>query len=474
MREMHVVVMGGGPVGLLCAIEAKNHFTNVTIIEKRGKYTRLNVPAVDPEIRRHFRTLGVHQQVGFGQTGMQGNAPFRDIEKGLYDLAISRGVEVMRPFVVTVVGHSGSKVAGRYKGILLTAQQWDDKNKVLAAGGNCCQLGANLLVVAAGGGVSSDKLVTEKLGFSYEKLKAKNYGAYGIFEKAPQEQTPVKFETRKRAQEVQEPLISRKTIVFPVGDYNYLLTNLSGITKTDFKRLQASQDSLKRLIAALRPGLWDGYVEKIKEVEKNVALFKIKIQRACQFFSPEYPAVVVGDAAVTPHPEQGSGYTTGFRGFEELKKLFEALEQTNRSNDDSVIYQDFNDRYELHVSRKALEGTRGILASNRKLLLNFAAEMKNLSLGVTDGMVNEAFVETIKNANAIADRLDREDQEAQQFLDYLKSDQGQDHPRLDWGATVGLLWERIAVTWKELKSITDRWDAVSGRLAELEKVLKVT
>jgi 2-polyprenyl-6-methoxyphenol hydroxylase-like FAD-dependent oxidoreductase len=30
---------------------------------------------------------------------------------------------------------------------------------------------------------------------------------------------------------------------------------------------------------------------------------------------PIYPAVLVGDAAVTPHPNIGMGYTIGFRSF---------------------------------------------------------------------------------------------------------------------------------------------------------------
>jgi hypothetical protein len=38
-------------------------------------------------------------------------------------------------------------------------------------------------------------------------------------------------------------------------------------------------------------------------VQKNVLAFKVNIQRARQLCSPEYPAVLVGDAAVTPHPD---------------------------------------------------------------------------------------------------------------------------------------------------------------------------
>jgi 2-polyprenyl-6-methoxyphenol hydroxylase-like FAD-dependent oxidoreductase len=48
----HVVILGGGPVGLLCANEAKRYFPYVTIVEKRSTYSRTNLPVVDPELRK--------------------------------------------------------------------------------------------------------------------------------------------------------------------------------------------------------------------------------------------------------------------------------------------------------------------------------------------------------------------------------------------------------------------------------------
>ena len=65
--------------------------------------------------------------------------------------------------------------------------------------------------------------------------------------------------------------------------------------------------------------------------------------------------MLVGDAAVTPHPQAGSGIGTGFAGFEELQKLFAALKKAHRSNNNEAVFQNFNTAYELHASRKALE-----------------------------------------------------------------------------------------------------------------------
>ena len=76
--------------------------------------------------------------------------------------------------------------------------------------------------------------------------------------------------------------------------------------------------------------------------------------------------MLVGDAAVTPHPDTGSGWASGFRGFEVLKDLLEALADTNHPKDEAVLYQHFNDRYELHVSLQ-----RPSMGPSRSLITTF-------------------------------------------------------------------------------------------------------
>jgi 2-polyprenyl-6-methoxyphenol hydroxylase-like FAD-dependent oxidoreductase len=63
MGIQRVVILGGGPVGLLCAIEARQQgFGEVTIIEKRGEYTRLNVPQLTPGLMGHLEGLQALQR----------------------------------------------------------------------------------------------------------------------------------------------------------------------------------------------------------------------------------------------------------------------------------------------------------------------------------------------------------------------------------------------------------------------------
>lgn len=52
-----VVILGGGPIGRMCTIEAKKHFKSVTIIEKWAGYTRTNVPVLQDDIKQHLRNL---------------------------------------------------------------------------------------------------------------------------------------------------------------------------------------------------------------------------------------------------------------------------------------------------------------------------------------------------------------------------------------------------------------------------------
>jgi 2-polyprenyl-6-methoxyphenol hydroxylase-like FAD-dependent oxidoreductase len=472
MTFQHVVILGGGPVGLLCAIEAKRYFPYVTIIEKRSTYSRTNVPVVDPELRKHFKKLDVHEKMGFGESGQEGAAPFRQIEETLLKLARIRRVQIRRPFVVSSLSGGPKFKHGRYKEILMTIQEWDDKLKRPVIGGRGAGLVVDLLVVATGGGAAADPLITEKLGISYDKLKAKNYGAYGIFEEkgaTTESASDARFQAKTRAYEI----ISSKSIAFNLADYNYLLANLAGITKADYKTLRLSQEKLKKLLTAIMSSKHINVIEEIKEIDKNVALFKIAIQRAKQFYSPIFPAVLVGDAAVTPHPEQGSGYTTGFLGFMELKVLFEALAKTTRSKDCNLIFQSFNDRYELHVSRKALAGTGAILANNHKMLSNFSSDLRNLLPEVTGEKYRKALLDDIAFGDELARQLKEQEQTAKKYLDYLKPDQGKELPNLDWDETAGALWRSVAETWKKLKELTEGFVLLDSRLKELETLLRV-
>jgi 2-polyprenyl-6-methoxyphenol hydroxylase-like FAD-dependent oxidoreductase len=73
-----VAVIGGGPIGLMCAIEAKQQgFREVYLIEKRPEYTRMNVPQLWPDVRKHLKKVIPEVRL---DKRLMGGVSFRQIE----------------------------------------------------------------------------------------------------------------------------------------------------------------------------------------------------------------------------------------------------------------------------------------------------------------------------------------------------------------------------------------------------------
>lgn len=466
MSFKKVVILGGGPVGLLCAIEARQNFArDVTVVEKRSGYSRSNVPVLDTDIIRHLKKLDVQEKAGLGKDALASTS-FSSIEKALQEKAEGMGIRVLRPYVTSSITGCSMMKHGRYKNMAMFLAKWDDKRKAKDLSGSTLRIEADLLIVATGGAAVADPIVIDTLGFGYEKLKAKNYGAYGIFNQSTSAKSKVPA-AMKASKEIAD-----FTIALSTKDHNYLLSTLSGITKEDFRILQGSTEKLKELLTTLAATSYADILSDLQNVQKNVGIFKIAIQRARQFYSPQFPAVLVGDAAVTPHPQTGSGYTTGFRGYEELCKLFAALKKTHRTKDNSVVFQSFNDRYELHVSRKALEGTTQILTNISKMLTSYAAGIRRDMPRLTTPAARD-FAE---NYALTADRLVKELAEqatlARAYSAYLKPDAGEEVPEFEWDQTVRRLWEWIESTWKDVKALTGQVASLDERLASVQVALK--
>lgn len=472
MSFKSIVILGGGPIGLMCAIEAKQLFKNVTIVEKRsGGYTRTNVPQLQNPIVKHLNEIGVGQQL------WQGAAPgdsvaFSRIEDALWAKAQGMGVVMERGYFLEGIIGAGAKKAsdGRYKSMNLTIRQWDDRAKCAAASGAYKVLSCDLLIVAAGGAATTDPVMLNKLGFGHKKLKAKNYGAFGIF---TTDGRVAKQNTKIAAAPIATQMVDGK-ISFATPDHNYLLVTLSKCTKSDFKRLQANVVELRKVLLGVGRTMAHP-LSHIKDVQKNVGLFKITIQRASQFYSDEYPAVIVGDAAVTPHPQAGSGIGTGFKGFQELRTLLAALATRNRAQDLDGLMLQFNNAYELHVSKKAIEGTIIVLGNLIKMLETYTADVGAMVAAIPDVTrgLGKLMKETGDQMIAVADLLrnDFENQRAtaRQFQQQLDAPGAQ---LLDWDTTMGALWSDINDTYKLVKKHTAECSLYADRLRLLEQTLR--
>jgi 2-polyprenyl-6-methoxyphenol hydroxylase-like FAD-dependent oxidoreductase len=466
MGYTRVVVLGGGPVGLLCAIEARvQGFREVTIIEKRGEYTRHNVPQLGPKLIKHLRTLDDEKEIPL--EGATGGASFKQIEPVLLRKAMSLGVALKRPYLVRSLHGSSEKQKGRYKSVVLTIQQCDARGKQVIADAKPEVLEADLLIIATGATAAEDTLVTQTLGFQYEKLKAENYMALGIFE-----ETDIEGDyPEKKIVEAADKIVRIGGICFKTADYQYLLSNLGGITSSDFALLKKSQDLLTQLVTSLKRAhmTTSGQLEKIKDVEQKIYAFKLNIQRARQMVSPEYPAVLVGDAAVTPHPDTGSGYTTGFRGFKEVQKLLAALSSTTN---DETAFLSFNIRYELDVAKKALSGTQSICDSNIGLLENYKESLEKLQTRSESSSTRDVFEADIGLIDAHINMVKGHKRAAKRFEDMvtknLKEVLLDEGPAWLWDQGPGWLWASMNKTWERIDRLTGQKSLLEPQLKALQ------
>ena len=474
MSFHHVVVLGAGPIGLLTAIEARQNFVkNVTVVEKRTAYTRTNVPVLQTEIYKQFKSLGVLKELG-----STGQAPFSQIEEALKEKALSLGVKFELGYVVqSVIGMKKNKY-GRFKSIHITVKPWDEQNKMMARYGGYKSLDADLLVVCTGGAAAADPAVTQTLGFTFHKLHAKNYGAYGVF--VPHKRdlvTPVEVTDRRKDYKNVNGNAVSSPLGFETPDHNYLLVTLAGCSRTDFKFLQANSSKLRTLLLGVGNSLGTAVLTEIKEVGKNVALFKIAIQRADQFYSEEFPAVIVGDAAVTPHPEAGSGIGTGFKGLEELKILFASLKKSDRSDNNDAAFKTFNDAYEVHVSKKALEGTGIVLANLIKLVTAYCDEVNAAANQIADQKIKALAKTLIEQALQLKKDLEEEKEDCKRFEELVAENAPNNkHKPLVWDPrmerSVGQLWANIGFTYDEVKALTGKIQLLGDRLDKIETMLK--
>lgn len=465
MPITRVVILGGGPIGLLCAIEAKRYFDNVIIVEKRGGYTRTNVPSLNNALIDHLKQIGVADTIWPGSQAGESVA-FSRLEEALWQKARSIGVVMERGYTVTTILGDTKMDNGRFKRMRLTLAPWDDKNKCLVPHALTKELMAGLLVVASGGSAARDALICQTLGFTFTSLKAKNYAAYGIFE-AGKSDVPRDFANQSKFAGLTNEILSGK-IAFDTPDHNYLLVTLSQCTKTDFKFLQQNTKAFYTLLTAVSEGFRTDLLTEIKEVEKNTGLFKVSIQRARHFYSPTFPAVIVGDAAVTPHPEAGSGMTTGFAGVQQLSVLFAALKGVSRSVDSSAAWLSFNQCYELFVSKKALEGTKIILRNLMKLLARFIGDATQIAKECQGSGVLEPLEKMIHTADILQDVLKMREFQADRLLSILNGDA----EKFDWRKCgVDQLWADIGLAYKAIKKLTADIGLFKERLEKIELAL---
>lgn len=174
LQSVGVAVVGGGPIGLLAAVEARMAgASEVHVYEGRSDpYSRMNVIKIDDAASRRLIAAGVGEEVfpkGFSKSQV---ASVKTIENALLGRCNALGVKMERDrFLVNVTRDGGGgRTQLTFKG--------DDVPK------SC-----DLLILATGGSIASAQkyadnvVLADVLGIPVQKSQAKDYAAVGLFAK---------------------------------------------------------------------------------------------------------------------------------------------------------------------------------------------------------------------------------------------------------------------------------------------------
>jgi 2-polyprenyl-6-methoxyphenol hydroxylase-like FAD-dependent oxidoreductase len=188
-QSVGVAVVGGGPIGLLAAVEARMAgASQVHVYEGRDDpYSRMNVLKIDEGPARRLFAAGVSDAVfpnGYNEKDTSGHiASVKTIEEALEARCGNLGIKLERgKFLKDVTRDTNNKVLLHFKG--------ESEPKT-----------CDLLIVATGGSVASAQkyadnvVLSEKLGIPFQKAAVKDYAAVGLFEKntpKPDSKAPVK------------------------------------------------------------------------------------------------------------------------------------------------------------------------------------------------------------------------------------------------------------------------------------------
>lgn len=283
-----IIVVGGGPIGLMSAIEASKQGGRVTVFEGRpSEYTRQNVlkltDATVDRLERYgvYRLLGV---VGNERTRMK----VADLEDSLSTVVKGMGIRVIKG-----------------KGVSELSRDPDTGEMLCVVDG--VHEVADLVVVAVGAGVKNankyagDVIMSDQLGITVKEFGLVDHVISANLDK----NTNVPHETRERTDE------DRKAwqVVLETPTQKYVLAQLS---EQEYRDNEGSKEKLKAIIRERAKIGGDAFNPDFANLDiADIGRFEVVIQRADKFRGKDLGAVVVGDSAATPHPETGSGTNVG-------------------------------------------------------------------------------------------------------------------------------------------------------------------
>ncbi|MEO6744777.1 MAG: FAD-dependent monooxygenase [Caldimonas sp.] len=278
-----IIVVGGGPIGLMSAIEAAKQGGRVTLYEGRAnEYARQNVLKLTKETVNRLERYGVYKGLGLSGDDRE-KIRVADLEDTLFAIVKGLGIRVVKG-----------------KGVSELSKDPDTGEMLCLVDG--VHEVADLVVVAVGSGVKDANkyakgvVMSEQLGISVKGFELTDHVISANLDKGTHVPHAVGEKTAqdKKAWE----------IVLETPTQKYVLAQL---TPKEYADAQSSKDKLKAIIrerAKVNPEFANLDIQ-------DVGRFEVKIQRADKFRGDDLSAVVVGDSAATPHPESGSGTNVG-------------------------------------------------------------------------------------------------------------------------------------------------------------------
>jgi 2-polyprenyl-6-methoxyphenol hydroxylase-like FAD-dependent oxidoreductase len=315
-----VGVVGGGPIGLMAALESLVQGAEVVIFEARGdEYSRRQVLALDSSTTQRLARYGVKWELLDSNTRGSGNlVAVKYIEKLLRERCLELGVEIRTGWSL-VGAQRGDGDAQTSATFQVGRDQKAPREKERL----------DLLVVAAGAGVArankyTGACIADELGIQYDVQEAKDYAAVGLFEPTQTGNLRDKDTSGGGAAWAYR---------FNTPKVTYILRQIPAELHQEF---MTDPDGTKKLEAFIKDRAKNHFEmgddatlakdrNKMGQRAPNVGVFPIEIQQAKGFVNEKMRALLIGDAAATPHPHSGSGLNTGMREIDALGDVVAAM-----------------------------------------------------------------------------------------------------------------------------------------------------
>ena len=321
-KLVDVLVAGAGPAGLAAAIEARLAGANVTVIELRDdQFNRDNVLQLDKGTLTLLKRLGLYDTLFTEEDaegrddGIDAHIPIRALQQGLLDRALELGVTVEYHQEVTEIApvrRSPGKSTATINKIKFTKDKHNNKKKEVVD----TKTVTFDLFIAAYGASTSRQVSSDLLGIDIEqRAKKKAYVAIGLFEAAGS-RDDLMGQMAKGNKQIVERGLEDAPILGGIPLYAQKIHYVLGLLTDEYEKAAKKEDLKSGGIgfgradwvsaAAERLGLSYGMLGRVKDAY----WLAIELQQAERFATPELGAILIGDAAATPHPGSGSGVNT--------------------------------------------------------------------------------------------------------------------------------------------------------------------